>query len=132
MAKAKLLILLARSEGFEPPTPRFEVWCSIQLSYERPGRLRALLDSIQGAMRFGRDRSPPHRALSARASTPRTSSQGPRMTAWEPAPFLKLMGVTILSRSGERSEAELFIRDDLCNRRTVMHGGAIMAWGDIM
>src|SRR5215831_11090795 len=28
---------LARSEGFEPPTPRFEVWCSIQLSYERWG-----------------------------------------------------------------------------------------------
>jgi hypothetical protein len=27
---------VARSEGFEPPTPRFEVWCSIQLSYERP------------------------------------------------------------------------------------------------
>ena len=27
--------LVARSEGFEPPTPRFEVWCSIQLSYER-------------------------------------------------------------------------------------------------
>jgi hypothetical protein len=27
--------LLARSEGFEPPAPRFEVWCSIQLSYER-------------------------------------------------------------------------------------------------
>jgi hypothetical protein len=34
----KCLILLARSEGFEPPTPRFEVWCSIQLSYERGGR----------------------------------------------------------------------------------------------
>ena len=30
---------MARSEGFEPPTPRFEVWCSIQLSYERPGLL---------------------------------------------------------------------------------------------
>jgi hypothetical protein len=28
---------MARSEGFEPPTPRFEVWCSIQLSYERRG-----------------------------------------------------------------------------------------------
>jgi hypothetical protein len=27
--------LLARSERFELPTPRFEVWCSIQLSYER-------------------------------------------------------------------------------------------------
>src|SRR5262245_4002946 len=38
LAKSTLpnrLILLARSEGFEPPTPRFEVWCSIQLSYER-------------------------------------------------------------------------------------------------
>ena len=30
-------LLVARSEGFEPPTPRFEVWCSIQLSYERTG-----------------------------------------------------------------------------------------------
>ena len=29
---------MARSEGFEPPTPRFEVWCSIQLSYERVRR----------------------------------------------------------------------------------------------
>jgi hypothetical protein len=27
--------LLARSERFELPTPRFEVWCSIRLSYER-------------------------------------------------------------------------------------------------
>jgi hypothetical protein len=26
---------LVRPEGFEPPTPRFEVWCSIQLSYGR-------------------------------------------------------------------------------------------------
>ena len=26
---------MARSGGFEPPTPRFVVWCSIQLSYER-------------------------------------------------------------------------------------------------
>jgi hypothetical protein len=25
----------ARSGGLEPPTPRFEAWCSIQLSYER-------------------------------------------------------------------------------------------------
>ena len=29
------MLQMARSEGFEPPTPRFEVWCSIQLSYER-------------------------------------------------------------------------------------------------
>lgn len=26
---------MARSERFELPTPRFVVWCSIQLSYER-------------------------------------------------------------------------------------------------
>ena len=35
--RAGQIVLLARSEGFEPPTPRFEVWCSIQLSYERTG-----------------------------------------------------------------------------------------------
>src|SRR5215471_11087415 len=28
-----LLILLAHRRGFEPLTPRFVVWCSIQLSY---------------------------------------------------------------------------------------------------
>ena len=33
---------VARSEGFEPPTPRFEVWCSIQLSYERPERVQPM------------------------------------------------------------------------------------------
>ena len=31
----KSLILLARSEGFEPPTLGIEIRCSIQLSYER-------------------------------------------------------------------------------------------------
>ena len=29
----KCLNLLARPKGFEPLTPRFVVWCSIQLSY---------------------------------------------------------------------------------------------------
>ena len=28
-------IFLARPEGFEPPTPRSVVWCSVQLSYGR-------------------------------------------------------------------------------------------------
>ena len=28
---------MARPKGFEPLTPRFVVWCSIQLSYGRPG-----------------------------------------------------------------------------------------------
>jgi hypothetical protein len=35
------LILLARPKGFEPLTPRFVVWCSIQLSYGRPPLRRA-------------------------------------------------------------------------------------------
>ncbi len=26
---------MARRKGFEPLTPKFEVWCSIQLSYRR-------------------------------------------------------------------------------------------------
>ena len=30
---------LARRKGFEPLTPRFEVWCSIQLSYRRRAAL---------------------------------------------------------------------------------------------
>ena len=54
------------------------------------------------------------------------------MAAWEPAPFVKLMGVKIISRSAERSEAELYIREELCNRRGVIHGGALMGWADTM
>ena len=54
------------------------------------------------------------------------------MDHWEPSPFLRLMGVKVLMRSAERTESELFIREDLCNRRGVMHGGAVMAWGDTL
>jgi 1,4-dihydroxy-2-naphthoyl-CoA hydrolase len=54
------------------------------------------------------------------------------MGQWEPSGFVKLMQVKVLKRSGERSEAEIFVRDELCNRRGVMHGGAIMGWGDTM
>src|ERR1700688_3154453 len=49
-----------------------------------------------------------------------------------PSPFTRLMGVKIVSRTAERTESELFIREDLCNRRGVMHGGAVMAWGDTL
>ena len=54
------------------------------------------------------------------------------MSDWLPSPFIKLMGVTIVNRTAERSEAEVVNRDDLCNRRGDMHGGAIMAFADIM
>jgi uncharacterized protein (TIGR00369 family) len=54
------------------------------------------------------------------------------MAPWEPAPFVKLMGVKIILRSPQKSEAELYIREDLCNRRGVIHGGALMGWADTM
>jgi 1,4-dihydroxy-2-naphthoyl-CoA hydrolase len=46
--------------------------------------------------------------------------------------FTKFLGVNVLARSPERSEAELTVRDELCNRRGVMHGGAVMALGDTL
>jgi 1,4-dihydroxy-2-naphthoyl-CoA hydrolase len=50
----------------------------------------------------------------------------------EPSPFTRLMGMKIISRTAERTESELHVREDLCNRRGVMHGGAVMAWGDTL
>jgi uncharacterized protein (TIGR00369 family) len=49
-----------------------------------------------------------------------------------PSPFTQLMGVKIISRTAQRTESELLVREDLCNRRGVMHGGAVMAWGDTL
>jgi 1,4-dihydroxy-2-naphthoyl-CoA hydrolase len=54
------------------------------------------------------------------------------MAQREPSPFTRLMGVKIISRTAERTESELLIREDLCNRHGVMHGGAVMAWGDTL
>lgn len=54
------------------------------------------------------------------------------MATWNASPFIKLMGVNVLARAAERSEAEVAVREDLTNRRGVMHGGAIMALADIM
>ena len=54
------------------------------------------------------------------------------MAQREPSPFTRLMGVKIISRTAERTESELLVREDLCNRRGVMHGGAVMAWGDTL
>jgi hypothetical protein len=49
------LILLARPKRFELLTPRFVVWCSIQLSYGRVGPLKATkarLGATAGSSRF--------------------------------------------------------------------------------
>jgi uncharacterized protein (TIGR00369 family) len=46
--------------------------------------------------------------------------------------FTKFLGVNVLLRSPERTEAELTVREELCNRRGVLHGGAVMALGDTL
>jgi uncharacterized protein (TIGR00369 family) len=48
------------------------------------------------------------------------------------APFNKLLGIKLLLRSPQRTEAELTVREELCNRRGVLHGGAMMALGDTL
>src|SRR6202022_522415 len=50
----------------------------------------------------------------------------------EVAPFNKLLGLKVPQRSPERSEAELTGGEELCNRRGVLHGGAVMALGDTL
>ena len=42
------------------------------------------------------------------------------------------MGVNIIVRAADRSEAELVTREDLCNRSGVMHGSAVMGIAGIM
>ena len=54
------------------------------------------------------------------------------MAQREPSPFTRLMGIKIISWTAERTESELVVREDLCNRRGVMHGGAVMAWADTL
>jgi uncharacterized protein (TIGR00369 family) len=54
------------------------------------------------------------------------------MAPREPSPFTRLMGIKIIDWTAERTESELHVREDLCNRRGVMHGGAVMAWGDTL
>jgi 1,4-dihydroxy-2-naphthoyl-CoA hydrolase len=46
--------------------------------------------------------------------------------------FSRVMGVRFTSGSRDRIEAELTVAEDLANRNGVMHGGAIMAFSDIL
>jgi 1,4-dihydroxy-2-naphthoyl-CoA hydrolase len=54
------------------------------------------------------------------------------MSAPELPSFTRFLGVSILQRTPERSEADLVAREELCNRRGVLHGGAVMALGDTL
>ena len=48
----------------------------------------------------------------------------------EPLPFAKLMGVTVVSVTPDLVIGELKVREDLCTRPAVLHGGAYMAFAD--
>ena len=48
----------------------------------------------------------------------------------EPLPFAKLMGISIVSVTPDLVVGELKVREDLCTRPNVLHGGACMAFAD--
>ena len=47
-------------------------------------------------------------------------------------PFAELLGITFVNASPEKIVAEMTVRDDLCTRPAVLHGGAIMAFADTL
>ena len=47
-------------------------------------------------------------------------------------PFAELLGLRIVSTAPERVEATLEVREDLCTRPAVLHGGAVMAFADTL
>jgi 1,4-dihydroxy-2-naphthoyl-CoA hydrolase len=49
-----------------------------------------------------------------------------------PLPFAALLGIEYLTASKERVTAALQVRDELCTRPAVLHGGAIMAFADTL
>ncbi|HUC73208.1 MAG TPA: PaaI family thioesterase [Stellaceae bacterium] len=49
-----------------------------------------------------------------------------------PLPFAALLGIELVSASAELIVARMTVRDDLCTRPAVLHGGAIMAFADTL
>ena len=45
-------------------------------------------------------------------------------------PFAHFLGITLVSVTPDRVEAELAVREEFKNRGGVMHGGAVMAYAD--
>ena len=48
----------------------------------------------------------------------------------DPLPFAKLLGLELVTITPDRVEAVLRVREDLCTRPAVLHGGAVMALAD--
>lgn len=55
----------------------------------------------------------------------------PKVTP-EPLPFAKLLGLELVTITPDRVEAVLEVREDLCTRPAVLHGGAVMALADTL
>ena len=47
-------------------------------------------------------------------------------------PFAQLLGIEFVSAAPDRIVAELTVREDLCTRPAVLHGGAVMAFADTL
>lgn len=47
-------------------------------------------------------------------------------------PFAALMGIAITKSKPDLIEAEMTVREDLCTRPAILHGGAIMALADTL
>ena len=50
----------------------------------------------------------------------------------DPLPFAQLLGLELVSITPERVEAALQVREELCTRPAVLHGGAMMALADTL
>jgi 1,4-dihydroxy-2-naphthoyl-CoA hydrolase len=50
----------------------------------------------------------------------------------DPLPFAKLLGIEITNATPDKVTAELLVRDDLCTRPAILHGGAAMALADTL
>jgi 1,4-dihydroxy-2-naphthoyl-CoA hydrolase len=48
----------------------------------------------------------------------------------DPLPFAKLMGINVVHVAPDLVIGELKVREDLCTRPAVLHGGACMAFAD--
>ena len=50
----------------------------------------------------------------------------------EMLPFAALLGIEFVSAAPDRIAARMRVRDDLCTRPAVLHGGAMMAFADTL
>ena len=54
------------------------------------------------------------------------------MSPDEPLPFAQLLGLKVTSIAPESVKAELAVREELCTRPAVLHGGAVMSLADTL